>query len=80
MREPLLQWAMLELMDALTDDIIRIEATANELVSATVELSGKLNTEALRDAARRHRVDALVLRGQLAALRQECAEWFPRKL
>lgn len=80
MREPFLQWATLELMDALADDIIRVEAMANELASAATDLCGHVDAGALRDAARRHRVKALALRGQLAALRQTYGEWFPLKL
>lgn len=80
MREHLLKWAMLELMDALADDIIKIEAVANELVNAATDLSGHVDAGALRDAARQRRVKVLELRGQLAALRQRYGEQFPLDL
>lgn len=80
MKQHLLQWAMLELIDALTDDVIRTDAMANELEGAAAEPSLQVDAGALRDAARRRRVQALELRGQLAALHEEFAERFPLKL
>jgi hypothetical protein len=81
MRTDPVQQAMLNLMDALASDIIRTEATAEELTRTAVALSGHLpDTDAIRDTAVRKRVQAIELRGQLAALREEYAERFPLQL
>ena len=68
--------AMLDEMDTLSEEIITTEAAANGLVEAAVELSDWPGAEAIREVARRHRVQALELRGQLAALREEYATKF----
>ena len=60
-------------MDALLGESIRTEATASELMNIAADPSGLLDAEALRAAARRQRVRALELRGQLAALRERDA-------
>lgn len=80
MEDHLLKRAMLEMMDALTDDIIRIEAVADNLVNVAVDPSGHVDARALRDAAQRRRVKVLEMRGQLAALRQRYAERFLQEL
>jgi hypothetical protein len=73
--------AILKLMDALSGEIIRTEAMAEELTRAAVALSGQQRgAEAIRDTAVGKRVQALELRGQLAALCDECAKRFPLKL
>jgi hypothetical protein len=69
---------MLNLMDALSGAIIRTEGMAEELTRAAVALSGhQPGVGAIRDTAVRQRVQAIELRGQLAALREEYAERFP---
>jgi hypothetical protein len=73
--------AMLDLMDALSGEIIRTEAIAEELTRTAIALSGHLpNADAIRDTAVRKRVQAIELRGKLAALREEYAERFPLQL
>ena len=73
--------AMLALMDALSDEIFRTEAMAEELTRTATAVSGYLpNADAIRDTAVRQRVQAIELRGELAALRDEFAERFPLKL
>ncbi|MGN8095423.1 hypothetical protein [Methylobacterium sp. 22177] len=68
---------MLDLMDVLTGDIIRTEATADALVEAAVALAEhQRGAEAIRDTAARTRVKAMELRGQLAALREQHATLF----
>lgn len=80
MNKLILQSAMLKLMDALADDIIKAEAVATELEKWLAERSLRVSADALHGAMRSHRVKALELRGQLAALRQRYAEQFLREL
>lgn len=80
MNKLILQSAMLKLMDALADDIIKAEAVATELEKWLAEPSLRVSADALRGAMRSYRVKALELRGQLAALRQRYAEQFLREL
>ncbi|GJE52131.1 hypothetical protein GOFOIKOB_5199 [Methylobacterium tardum] len=68
--------AMLKLIDALTNEAFRTEAIADELVRVAEAFSGQPGADAIRDTARRQRVRALELRGQLAALRTEYAVRF----
>ena len=72
-----LRKAMLDLMAALSDDIIRTEAIADELTRAAVALSGhQQGAKAIRDTAVRKRVGAIELRGKLAALHESYAARF----
>ncbi|MDN3569254.1 hypothetical protein [Methylobacterium longum] len=69
--------AMLDLMDAISDQATRTEMTADVLMHAAEQMFGEADAEAMRDAVRRQQVSALELRGRLAALRHEYAERFP---
>ena len=75
-----LRKAMLELMVVLSKDIVTTEATADGLVQAAAELFVHSGAETLREAALGKRVNALELRGKLAALREKYAALFPPKL
>lgn len=65
------QKAMLDLMDAISNDIIYAEALANELVQGAAALSNQPGSESIRDTALHWRVRSIELRGHLAALREE---------
>ena len=80
MSAPGVQKAMLDLMDALLEAVIRTEATADALVQAATELSNLPAAETIRQAARYEQVKALELRSRLAALRDEYAKRFPLEL
>ena len=72
-----LRKAMLDLMDVLSGDIIKTEALADELSRVAVALSAhQSGAEAIRDTAVRKRVQAMELRGKLAALRESYAAQF----
>ncbi len=74
------QQAMLDLMDALSDNIVANEARADALFRSADELTDQFGGDALRDSARRHRVQVLELQGTLAALRERYAVRFHQKL
>jgi hypothetical protein len=72
-----LRKAMLDLMAALSDDIIRTEAIADELTQAAMALSDhQRGAKAIRDTAVHKRVEAIELRGKLAALHESYAARF----
>lgn len=73
------QKAMLDLMDAISDDIIYADALANELVQGAAALSDQPGSESIRDTALHWRVKSIKLRGRLAALSAEYAIRFRPK-
>lgn len=70
--------AMLNLMDALSEDIIHAEALANALVEGADALSDQPRSTSILDAAIGWRVRAIELRGQLGALHEDYRSRFHR--
>lgn len=67
---------MLNLMDALIEDVAHAEALANELVEGAASLSDRSGSGSIRDAAIRWRVRSIELQGQLAAMREDYTSRF----
>jgi hypothetical protein len=62
--------AMLNLLNALDRGAFTLEVMADELAQAAVEIGDDVGAEVMLGIARRHRVKALELRGQFAAMKE----------
>lgn len=63
--------AMLRVMNALSGNIVALEALADEAMRIASEFADDIGSEEMREIGRQQRVRALELQGQLAALSAE---------
>lgn len=67
---------MLELLNTLASGVIALNALADDLVQAAAKVNDPTATEVMHGVARQHRVRAMEMQGQFAALSAEYAERF----
>lgn len=76
MSEADVRLAMLNLLSILDNGAFTLEVMADELAQAAAEVSNDLGAEVMLGIVRRHRVRALELRGQFAAMKEDYATRF----
>lgn len=71
MSDPNTRWAMLNLLNALSSGALALEILTDDLAQVAVEVDDDASAELVLGVLRRHRVRALELQGQYAALSAE---------